>query len=98
MAGTAVVILGNFAAGDVHVRLNRVGTVSLCRRHFRRNGYRDAGLCDRQLDNENAWRSCNRESVTRDPWPVTREESPAIACVDEEFWSNCAAPWGSPRY
>src|SRR5580693_7808739 len=52
LAAPAMAVLGDAAAGGVHVRLDNLGTLSLCGGHFRWNGYRNAWLCDRRLADE----------------------------------------------
>src|SRR5207244_1884969 len=52
MASPAVAVLGNVAAGRLHVCFDSVGTVPLRGGCVRRNGHRDAGVCDRWLGND----------------------------------------------
>src|SRR5882762_7727332 len=54
LAAPAMVVLGDAAAGVVHVRFYSVGALSLCSGYFWRNRYGDAGLCDWEMDYENA--------------------------------------------
>jgi hypothetical protein len=56
MAPPAVAVLGNVAAGDVHVRVNNLGTVSLRGGRYRWNSDGNARLRDRQMDHEDARR------------------------------------------
>ncbi len=57
VAASALDVLGDGTHGDVHVRFDSMGPVSLRGGCFRRDGHGDDGVCDRQLGHENARRS-----------------------------------------
>lgn len=81
VAAPAMVALGDGTHGDVYVRFNSVGSVSLRHGCFRRDGHRDAGVCDRQLDHENARRGCDGSAVNlpaqRECWPNLSDGKPS---------------------
>src|SRR6202161_426280 len=49
LAAPEMAVLGDAAAGGVHVRIDNLGTLSLCGGHFWRHGHRDAWLWGRRL-------------------------------------------------
>ena len=55
MAPSAVVVLGNVASGGVHVRVDRVGTVSLCGGCVWWRGDGNVGIRVGQLGDEKRW-------------------------------------------
>src|SRR5258708_25710245 len=67
VAAPAMVVLGDAAAGVVHVRFYGLGALSLCSGYFWRDRYGDAGLCDWEKDYENAraakWKSVESQNT-----------------------------------
>ena len=61
VAAPAMVVLGDAAASFVHVHFYSLGALSLCGGYFWRNRYRDAGICDWEVDY--GTRGCLHEPV-----------------------------------